>query len=323
MRSILSSVVVMTSGRGWGQTVSGIAALTILLTSTACGSGGDDSESAGSGTPTVVATTSIWADITRHVACDGQANVVTVIPLAGDPHSFEASLRDRETMENAVLIVSNGLRLEESLADTIDAVEKSGTPVVRVAEGLDTIGSSTAVDQSGNDPHVWFDPTRVTNSLAVIADALASVGFDRGALDKCVDAYSTELADLDEEVAGLVAELSDSERLLVTNHDSLAYFADRYNFQILGSVIPSPSTLAQTNAAELQELADRIAAAGVSAIFVETQHSSSDAEALADRVGDIEVVTLLTGTLDEPGTVGASYIGWLLQNTRWIVDGLS
>ena len=258
----------------------------------------------------IVASTSIWADVTRNVACDGLANVQTIVPLGGDPHSFEASLRDRETMENAELIVANGLLLEESLNDTIEAVESAGTPVVRVAEGLDTLGPSTAEDQSGNDPHVWFDPIRVAATLPAIATALEDVGFDRAALDECVDAYEAELVSLDEEVAGIVAELPEDQRVFVTNHDSLGYFADRYDFEILGSVIPSASTLAQTNPAELEEL-------------VETQHSSSDAHALADRVGDVEVVAVLTGTLDEPGTEGSTYLGWLLQNAHLIVEGLS
>jgi zinc/manganese transport system substrate-binding protein len=270
-----------------------------------------------------VASTSIWADVTRNVACDGLANVETIVPLGSDPHSFEASLRDRETMENAELIVANGLLLEESLNDTIEAVESAGTPVVRVAEGLDTLGPSTAEDQSGNDPHVWFDPVRVAATLPAIATALEDVGFDRAALNKCVDAYEAELISLDEEVAGIVAELAEDQRVLVTNHDSLGYFADRYDFEILGSVIPSASTLAQTNPAELEELAESIEAAGVTAIFIETQHSSSDAQALADRVGDIEVVSLLTGTLDEPGTEGSTYLGWLVQNAHLIVEGLN
>ena len=120
-----------------------------------------------------------------------------------------------------------------------------------------------------------------------------------------------------------MAELPEDQRVFVTNHDSLGYFADRYDFEILGSVIPSASTLAQTNPAELEELAESIEAAGVTAIFVETQHSSSDANALADRVGDVEVVALLTGTLDEPGTEGSTYLGWLLQNAHLIVEGLS
>jgi zinc/manganese transport system substrate-binding protein len=320
MRSILSSVVGVSIRRRWQRSVSGAAALALVLASTACGSDQDADQSA---IPMIVASTSIWADVTRNVACNGLANVQTIVPLGGDPHSFEASLRDRETMENAELIVANGLLLEESLNDTIEAVESAGTPVVRVAEGLDTLGTSTAEDQSGNDPHVWFDPIRVAATLPAIATALEDVGFDRAALDECVDAYEAELVSLDEEVAGIVAELPEDQRLLVTNHDSLDYFADRYDFEILGSVIPSASTLAQTNPAELEELAESIEAAGVTAIFVETQYSSSDAHALADRVGDVEVVALLTGTLDEPGTEGSTYLGWLLQNAHLIVEGLS
>ena len=325
MRSILSSVVDVTIQRRWQRTVSGAAALAIVLASTACGSTGqDDSTTATTPTtPTIVASMSIWADITRNVACDGLANVETIVPLGGDPHSFDASLRDRETMENAELIVANGLLLEESLNDTIEAVESAGTPVIRVAEGLETLGTSTKENQTGNDPHVWFDPIRVAATLPAIAGALADVGFDRAALDDCVDAYTAELIDLDEEVAAIVAELPADRRVLVTNHDSLGYFADRYDFEILGSVIPSSSTLAETNPAELEELAESIEMTGVGAIFVETQHSSSNAQALADRVGDVEVVTLLTGTLDEPGTEGSTYLGWLLQNAQRIVDGLS
>ena len=120
----------MSIRRRWQRSVSGAAALALVLESAACGSDQDADQSA---IPMIVASTSIWADVTRNVACDGLANVQTIVPLGGDPHSFEASLRDRETMESAELIVANGLLLEESLNDTIEAVESAGTPVVRVA----------------------------------------------------------------------------------------------------------------------------------------------------------------------------------------------
>ena len=100
--------------------------------------------------PTVVATTSIWADVTANVTCDGLATVETIIPLGGDPHSFEPSLRDRETMDNAELVVANGLFLEESLADTIDAVESNGVTVLRVGDELDPL---PAGDASHDEDH--------------------------------------------------------------------------------------------------------------------------------------------------------------------------
>ena len=100
-------------------------------------------------------------------------------------------------------------------------------------------------------------------------------------------------------------------------------FADRYGFTVLGSVIPSPSSLAGTNPADLEALATLITDTGVPAIFAETQHSSGDTNALADRVGDVEVITLETGTLDEPGSVADSYVSWLTVTARTIVDALS
>jgi ABC-type Zn uptake system ZnuABC Zn-binding protein ZnuA len=285
-----------------------------------------------------------------------------IIPPGGDPHSFEPSLRDRETMDTADLIVANGLFLEESLEDTLDAAESGGVPVLHVAESLDPIPSSAASheedhdddhegdkedhesdeedhddtvdadaahddeaahdDHGDEDPHVWWDPTRIAAAVPVIATALADAGVDRDALDECAASYIDELTTLDDDIDELIDPLADDQRILVTNHDSLGYFADRYDFEVLGSVIPSSSSLAATSPAELDALAADIEATGVSAIFADTQNSSDDADALAKRIGDIEVISMLTDTLDEPGTDQGTYVGWLRQNVETIVEAL-
>lgn len=340
-------------------TVVAVGAVGALLLA-ACGS--DEPSSSESSRPAsstdaavVVATTSIWADITANVACDGLADVRMIIPPGGDPHSFEPSLRDRETMDAADLIVANGLFLEESLEDTLDAVESNGVPVLRVAEGLDPIPTNAAAhdddhegddedhddtaddtaddeaahdDEAGHDdhgdedPHVWWDPTRIAAAVPMIADGLVEAGLDRERVDVCADQYVDDLERLDEEAATIVATLPVDRRLLVTNHDSLGYFADRYDFEVLGSVIPSSSSLAATSPAELDALAADIEATGVPAIFADTQSSSDDADALANRIGDVEVISMLTDTLDEPGTDQGTYVGWLRQNVETIVEAL-
>lgn len=315
------------------------ATTAVVLLLAACGSDSESSTATSDDAPTVVATTSIWADITSNVACDGLARVEGIIPPGGDPHSFEPSLRDRETMEDATLVVANGLFLEESLEDTIDAVEANGVPVLRVGDGLDTIPAAGHDDEDhdkaddhetndehghdGDDPHVWWDPTRIAAAAPAIADALADAGIDRTALDACVADYLDELAALDDEVMAIVEPLPVAQRLLVTNHDSLGYFADRYDFEVIGSVIPSSSSLAATSPAELDALAADIEATGVSAIFADTQNSSTDADALANRIGDVAVISMLTDTLDEPGTEQGTYIGWLRQNANTIVAALA
>ena len=202
----------------------------------------------------IVATTSIWADVVGNLACDGLAEIETVIPIGGDPHSFEPSLRDRQVLEDADLIVANGLLLEESLEDTIDAAAKDGTPVFRFADQMTTLASDDPEHVSG-DPHVWFDPTRVAAALPALRDALvARAGLDAGRVDACLAAYQSAIATTDAEIAALVDTLPTDRRKLVTNHEALGYFAEHYGFEVLGAVIPSPSTLAEANAADLQAL---------------------------------------------------------------------
>lgn len=313
------------------RTITSVLLLGGVVMVAACGSEGDDTSDPG--TPTIVATTTIWADVASNVACDGLADVVTVIPPGGDPHAFEASLRDRETMEGAALIVANGLGLEEGLEDTIDSVESNGVTVVRVGEAVTTLpaGDDDHADEAGDDdrdhgaddPHIWFDPTRVAATLPAIADGLEAAGIDREALDACVTEYATTLEQLDGDIETVLADLPVERRLLVTNHDSLSYFADRYGFEILGSVIPSPSSLAGTNPGDLEALATLIHQTGVPAIFAETQHSSTDTEALAARVGDVTVVTLQTDTLGEPESSTDAYVTWLSQTAQQIEEALT
>ena len=169
---------------------------------------------------------------------------------------------------------------------------------------------------------MWWDPARVAVAVPIIADALVDVGLDRERVDACAERYIDDLAALDDDVAAIVATLPADERILVTNHDSLGYFADRYGFEVIGTVIPSSSSLAAPSASELDDLAEAIRASGVPAIFADAQSSSTDADALASRLGDVEVVSVLTGTLDDAETDAGTYVGWLRSNATTIVDAL-
>ena len=331
----------------------------LALLASGCAGGSSDSESPAnteSVAPKVLVTTGIWADIVANVACDGIADVETVIPVGGDPHGFEPSLRDRERMENAELVVVNGFELELRLEDTLGAVEASGTPVFEVAEQIESIPFSSdhddhaEDDDSGDDhgvdhddqgvdddhadeddghghgsadPHVWFDPVRVSGVLNELARRLTDdAGIDGDAVAACLSDYQAELAALDQELEALLEQLPAGGRKLVTNHDALGYFADRYGFEIIGTVLPSPTAISETNPAQLEELARTIEHEGVRAIFAETVHSSDDAEALASRVGDVKVVTLYTGSLGPPGSGAEDYVGFMRTNARLIVDSL-
>jgi len=309
---------------------SSVAALAVVAALAGCG---DGSESTGDGqTPTssIVATTTIWADITSATLCG--LDVSSVIPTGADPHTYETSLRDRETLEQADVVVANGGGLEDSLTDLLSVIETNGTTVIEVMTRVDPLEPADEADHDDDghdddghdadggdvrdhriDPHIWQDPQRVISALPTIAGARQDDQPD------CVDGYRAELEELDGEIAGMLAAIPAADRVMVTSHDSLAYFADRYDFEIVGTVIPSTNTLAQTNAADLADLAETIERRGVTAIFTEQLESTADAEALAERL-DVRVVPLVTDALTDDAP---TYIEMMRGNATSIAEALT
>ena len=284
---------------------------------------------------TALATTSIWADVTSNALCG--VEVESVIPLGADPHSWEPSIRVPEDIAAANLLVRNGLFLEEGLLATLDAVDESATAMVSlaslVASEEDDDHDDHADDEadhddhddhphhSGPDPHLWMDPTLVARAATLIADAAVEAGWPESVKD-CAADYSGQLAALDEEIASQVSVVDVGDRVLVTNHDALGRFAERYGFTVLGTVLPATSTLAEANPADLTALADEILAAGVTTIFYDFQSSSVDAESLAERLDGVEVAALLTGSLVEDSEVGADYITMMQTNVQRILSAI-
>lgn len=244
------------------------------------------------------------------------ADVEVVMPLGADPHEFEPSAQQAEAMEDADLLVINGAGFEAGLADVIDQAVADGAPVFDAAAQADVVAG---------DPHIWMDPQRMIGVVEGLGARLADVdGMDADALARRVDDVQAELTSLDAELTETLGAIPPDQRVLVTNHEVLGYFADRYGFDVLGAVIPSPTTGAQASAGDLEQLAATIREAGVGTIFAETTQSADLAEALADEVGEeVQVVELFTESLGEPGTGADTYASMMRANAQLIADGLS
>lgn len=304
-----------------------ILALAMAAGLTACGNGDDSGESKLS----VVATTSIWADVASQVVGD-DGIVEYVVPIGADAHDYQASPRQVAAMEEADLVIANGLGLEEGLSDVLESIFTDGANIVELAPHVDPIPFSGGAEHEGEeqdhdheslDPHVWFDPDRVAVAARLIAAELASID---GSIDWSAraDAYAEELSETDTEIARILSEVSAERRLLVTNHDALEYFAGRYDFEVIGVVIPGGSTLAEPSSAELAALVAAIEESGTRAIFAETTQPTRLAEAVAAEVGEgVSVVELYTSSLGGPDSEAVSLLDMLMTNARRIADALS
>jgi len=265
----------------------------------------------------IVATTTILGDITREVAGD-EAAVEVLMPRGADPHEFEASAQQVALLHDADLVVANGLGLEETLGDALEAVREDEENLFEVAPRLDPL----PLEGGGLDPHVWMDPNRVARAAELIAARLQEVR--PGGWAARAGTYASELARLDDEIRELLAPISQEDRELVTNHDAFGYLADRYDLEIVGVVIPGGSTLGEPSAEALAALAEIIRERDVPAIFTETIHSTGLAEVLADEVGrPVEIVSLYSDSLGEPGSEAATYLGLMRANASRIAGALS
>ena len=307
----------------------------------------------------IVATTTIWADIASRSLCG--LEVASVIPAGADPHTFETSLADRATLEQADLVVANGLALEEGLVDLLATVADGGTPVIEMTEAVairdmgdehdedhadehhdedeghgdehhdegeehgDEHGDEGEDhadehhhDHSGSDPHIWLDPINVASTVNLITEAAIDAGFDTS-VRACAQDFIDEIEALDTEIADDLSAIPSDRRFLVTNHDALGYFAERYGFEVVGTVIPSLSTLAETNPADLADLAAIIEELDIPTVFSEEQASARDADALADAIPGLTVVALDTGSLRDTDD---DYLSMMRRNVTAIAEAL-
>lgn len=288
-----------------------VALLVPLLLVAACGSGGRPSSSA---LPQVVVTTSVLGDVVRNLVGD-QAEVTVIMAPGTAPHEVAPSARQVAAMRDADVLVINGLGFEAGLVDTIDAAKQEGTDVVAATDGVEVLGT---------DPHFFTDPLRMRAATAYLAQALTAQvpALDTAAFRRRVASYSGALAALDAEMAAILAVVPPQRRILVTNHEVFAYFAARYGFEVLGTVIPSGSTLTEPSARSLRTLADRINKTGVPAIFAETSSPARLARALAAEGSATQVVELYTEALGPAGSAGATYLDMMRTDARRIAAAL-
>ncbi|MGD9703572.1 MAG: metal ABC transporter substrate-binding protein [Acidimicrobiia bacterium] len=261
------------------------------LLATACGgesSGGDSDR------PSVVVTYSVLGAVVRDVVGDA-ADVSVLMPDGIDPHDWEPSAKDIEAVSGADLVVANGLHLEPSLEDALEEAAADGVPVFFAGDHIDgrMIG-----DDGAEDPHLWMDPLAMRDVVAALAPELRAAGIDVGDRAMVVEA---DLERLSAELDAILGSVSPDRRELVTGHESLGYFADRYGFKLVGAVVPSASSQAEASAGELAALRETIEATGVDVIFTEIGAPPDVVDAIASETG-ARVVELGTHNLPEDGT---------------------
>lgn len=264
----------------------------------------------------VLATIAPLGALAREVA--GSSADVRVLAGTGvDPHDYELNVSGRRAIEDARLIFRDGLGIDTFL----DRAIASGNPrVVTVTEGLKL---RQPPGESDPDPHVWQDPE---NDRAMVLGMAAAMGkadpANAGRYRQNAEAYSTRLAAVDEQIRAMINTIPPGNRRVVTNHDALGYFIDRYGLTFVGTVIPGTASETEPSARDIAQLEDVIRAEGVKAIFAESSVDPKVARQVAADTGVRIVDNLYGDSLGPPGSGAETVDGMLLTNARTIVEAL-
>jgi zinc/manganese transport system substrate-binding protein len=272
----------------------------------------------------IVVTYSILGSVVKELAGD-DADVTVSIPNGLDPHEWEPSARAIETINKADLVIRNGLGLEEGMEQSLQAAQKGGVNIftasdhisirhVGVGEGIPSGDPDQNVGAS--DPHLWTDPI----TMKAVVEALAPVlkkDLDIDVADR-VSVLKARLDELDRQISVAVSAIPPENRKLVTGHESMGYFSQRYGFKLTGVIIPSLSSQASASAADLARLKQTINTNGVKVVFTELGTSSALAKTIAAETGAM-AVELKTHTLPSDG----SYFTYEKELVDTIVKALS
>jgi ABC-type Zn uptake system ZnuABC Zn-binding protein ZnuA len=258
---------------------------------------------------TVVATTTVFADMVKNVGGD-LVNVTSLVPANADVHTFSPKPSDIRTLAGAQLVVMNGLGLDDWLRKTIDAVATKA-PVVVLAENLPGVEYMAGEDASSPpNPHVWMNVAygelyvdRISAALQA-ADPAHTTTYQAQAAT-----YRATLASLDASVAADIAALPATNRRFVAFHDAFPYFAKHYGLEIVGVAVNAPGQ--DPSASYTAQLITAIRDAHVKAIFSEAQFPPKLVQQLATETGTTVVATLYDDSIgDPPISSYAAVIRW-------------
>ena len=311
MKKIFNTIIVMST-------------LTALFL-TSCGSASTGSD----GTLSVLASTSFLADIAQNVAGD-RTQVQSLLPIGADPHAYQPAPADVAKIAKSTVLIVNGVEYEHFIESLLEnaggerlVIEATaGLTPLQMEEHADEAESGDSHGHEAGDPHMWLDPNLVITYVENIRDGLSKAdpaGAETYAAN--AEAYITQLKELDAFITEQVETIPADRRLLVTNHEAMGYFATRYGFSIVDSILPSFSSEASASAQEIAAAVDAVKNSGAPAIFLGEVENADLANQIASETGVKVVDGLYLESLTDGGPA-STYIEMMKNNVIQIVNAL-
>jgi manganese/iron transport system substrate-binding protein len=274
----------------------------------------------------VVTTVSPITSIAENIGGD-KIELEGVVPEGVNSHTFEPPPSLAATMEDADLIVVNGLALEEPTIELAEANKPDDTPILvlgdnTVSEEEWKFDFSFPESEGNPNPHLWPNPFHGLKYAELIRDQLVELDPENADYYNAnYEAFEAKINEVDELTKQAVATVPEENRKLLTYHDSWAYWAPVYGFEVIGAV--QPSDFSEPSAQEVADLIDQVRELDLPAVFGSEVFPSDVLEQIAEEGGAEFVDDLRDDDLPgAPGDPEHTYVGLIAQNMRIMIPAL-
>ena len=274
----------------------------------------------------VVATVAPHADLVHQIAGD-RVDLVQLIPDGTDSHTFEPRPSDARFLQEADLIIFNGLHLETPTQRMADASKRSDAVSLMLGDSTITpdqwaFDFSFPASKGDPNPHLWLNVAYARNYAQLIATQLMQLDPDNADYYQAnFGTLAGRMDQLDQAIFAAVQALPEQNRKLLTYHDSWAYFGQRYGVQVIGAI--QPSDFSEPSPREIAALIDQVRANNLPAIFGSEVYPSKVLEVIGRETGAQYVNSLRDDELPgQPGTPNHTYLGMMLEDMRTMFTAL-
>ena len=205
-----------------------------------------------------------------------------VIMGAGvNPHGYVAAARDIEKIQDADLVLFNGLYLEAKMETLLEGLGEKAFNVGGSLPKVRLMDWDQYPDL--NDPHVWFDLELWLIAVENIKNRLLPLfPGEEAAIEVNFESYTDEIKGLRQWAFDMMNTIPAENRFLITSHDAFNYFSRYYGLRTLA--LQGISTEDEASLQDFRDLTDLIVENKVPSIFTESSVSPKNIEALQEAV---------------------------------------
>ncbi|USK59414.1 metal ABC transporter solute-binding protein, Zn/Mn family [Peribacillus asahii] len=271
----------------------------------------------------VVATTGMIGDLVKNIGGE-HVEVTSLMGPGVDPHLYKATQGDVKTLDDADMILYNGLHLEGKMEEIFEQMGKQ-KPTIAVTQDI-AKENLHEVKAGEYDPHIWFDVTLWMQAAYTVNKALIKEDPEhQDSYQKNYEAYIKKLEELHKYVQSEINTIPQSQRVLVTAHDAFGYFGAAYGLEVKG--LQGMNTVSEYGSKDVIDLRNYLIKNEIKAIFIETSVSKKAIEAViqgAKKKGHTVKIggELFSDAMGEEGTEKGTYLGMVRHNTDTIVNAL-